>query len=212
MSTQTTQETDEKSLQERLEQLNLEDRAEEFLDDILDELESQKSAANDAYKMAVENGKKLREKQSQIDDLEKENERLRDRVDELDERTQLLSNMAQSDDISIVSKRAGIVLQTLYAKAKTNKEKSNSKATAKEAADYNRVNDFLRTELSRTQCYEVMRRATEIVEQEDAVSFIKETKSSEKNTRLQLDLEGVDELSTTPDSGVEITPNGGNAR
>lgn len=210
------EEVAEETLEEQLESLSLDETAQQFLASLVSEVEDARAEAEDAYTMVRDTRKQLRDANSRIADLEDENRMLRDRLDDLDTRTTLLQT-ADTQSRNVVERRAAALLQTLFNQAWRDKQKDNSKATAQSSMDYNSANMALGGGFERSQLYAAMKRAVTLVhpdvneddnkqlaESDNQVRFIRESRSSDQNTRLLVDLTDVDRLETT--LGKTITP------
>lgn len=208
-------------LGDQLDHLELDTTATQFLSQLIDDIEDARAEAEDAYTMALSTRKRLRQAEHRIEELEDENESLRRTVSEVDQSTSLLQ-AASADSTNVVETRAARLLQTLFNEAYDNKTKDNTKAKPTASMDWRGAKYALGGSLAREQLYAAMKRAValvhpdvneaddqELADPDNVVRFITEPRSSEKNTRVVIDLEDVDELETS--TGQTITPPGGNA-
>lgn len=113
-------------------------------------------------------------------ELREDVERLEQRLDDLADRTDLLKSVKQASALSSEEK-AAVCLQTLVAEA----QNSNGTATmtAREARK------ALGGDVDRTLMYDVLPRAAELVDDEDVVWYQKESRGSQKKSRLIVDLD-----------------------
>jgi chromosome segregation ATPase len=132
-------------------------------------------------------------------------ERLEQRVMDLEERTDLQQHIQDAGALD-VEERAGVCVQTLVNRARK-KQRNGGAPTA--SMDYNGADAALGGTLSREQLLRALRRAAEIIDG-DAVRFISESRASQKNSRLVLDLEA----GTLPSKagGVELGAGTGRGR
>lgn len=119
----------------------------------------------------------VNEQNERIDDLEAENEALRQRVEELEEATSLVSQVNESRALD-VDDRAVICLQTL-----ANDAGRDGKATMTVSEGWS----TLGREFDRTRMYDVLRRAVSLVGDDDVCWFQKESRGSQPPSRLILD-------------------------
>jgi chromosome segregation ATPase len=132
--------------------------------------------------------------EEQLDERESEIVTLRQRVDALEESTELLEQI-ESNSAGKPTERAALLLQTLYQRA----ERGDGTASF----DVEAALDVLRLDRDkRTLMYHTFERAEEMVGETDAVRYRKEGRTSEKNSRLILDL-GRGELPQKA-AGVEL--------
>jgi chromosome segregation ATPase len=143
-----------------------------------------------------------RELRDRVDALEAENEDLRAEVEQLHEQTDLLELLRDVDGMT-VEERAALCVQTLYHEAAREQEK-DTKDAATAAMDYKKAGGVFRGRLSRDQIYRTFERVAELVDDEDVIRYIRESRNSDKNSRLVLSLEKGDLPPTI--AGHEINP------
>lgn len=182
-------------------------------------VEESESIAGDAMQMATKALAKVNDLRDELEALEDENQQLRDRVTELENRTALLDLVAS--DGGTVDERAVVLLQNLYNEAYAEKERSHLDNVSPSAAlDYNGAKRALGGTInSRQQLYDAMRRAVELAHGDNlpgqyddsdlgngefAVRFVKESRTSDRNTRLVVDLSRTDTLELS--NGKRLTP------
>lgn len=210
---------DDASIAERIESLDLNDEAEAILSDLLDEIEQANAIAETATKVANRSMQKANDLRDEVEELRDQNRDLERELADLQNRTSLLDTVQASTE-NVVEKRASVLIQTLYNEAWQDKGKDHLENVHPRASmDYNGAKKSLGgTVKARQQLYDAMREAVRLVHGDDldddeldddefVVRFIKESRSSNKNTRLVIDLEDVDELEMS--SGNTITPPGG---
>lgn len=118
--------------------------------------------------------------EEQLDERESEIVTLRQRVDALEESTELLERV-ESNSAGKPTERAALLLQTLYQRAK--------RGDGSASLDVEAALDVLRLDRDkRTLMYHTFERAEEMAGDTDAVLYRKEGRTSEKNSRLILDL------------------------
>lgn len=138
----------------------------------------------------------LREAHDRIDSLEKEVEDLQN---ELDDQTEIMRRAMRSSSLK-PTERAALLVQIMWRDAKRD---PNGKATmdAKEAVD------CLQRDVSRNAMYGeygAFQKAVELVDDEDILYLVKESRASSKNTRLVLDLESGEPPRSA--EGFDLTP------
>lgn len=175
--------------------------------------------ASDAMQMATDALKKVNDLRSELQELETENQRLRERVVELENRTALLDLVAA--DGGTVEDRAVVLLQNLYNEAYAAKERGHlENVTPSASMDWNGAKRALGGSVNhREQLYDAMRRAVELVHSDDLpeqygdsdlssdgfdVQFVKESRTSDRNTRLVVDLSDTETLKLS--NGELLTP------
>lgn len=120
-----------------------------------------------------------------IQQLEAEVEELRAGQEEMKDRTNLLKHVKDASQ-KPVDERAVIVLQRMHADAVND---PNGVA----AYDYDRVDTLVGSGFSsRSPIYNTMKRAAELVDDEDLVEYDKKPRHADDDTKLRLDLKGGD--------------------
>lgn len=123
--------------------------------------------------------------QDRIDDLEVENERLRERWKRTEERTDLLQHVKQSSALA-PEERAAILIQTLHNKAVASEQRGEP---AQSELDANQGVSALGGSIDRTLMYSTFEKAVELVGDEAVLQYKKEDRGAAKNSRLLLNLE-----------------------
>lgn len=132
----------------------------------------------------------------EIDELESEVESLKN---ELDDQTEIMRRAMRSSSLK-PTERAALLIQVMWRDAKRD---PNGKATmtVKEAVD------CLQRDVTRNAMYGeygAFKKAVELVDDEDVLYLVKESKASSKNTRLVLDLDAGEPPETS--DGFDLTP------
>lgn len=125
------------------------------------------------------------EAERRVDELEAEVETLRDRTSLID-RVQRASTLKPDE-------RAIVLIQTLHAEASSRGERENEEARA--AMEATEAVKALGGDADRTNMYGesgIFTRAVELVGDEDVLRYIRESRASNRNSRLALDLEDGD--------------------
>lgn len=138
--------------------------------------------------------------QERIAELEAEKDRLQQRVTELEERTELQRHVRDASSLR-VDERAAVCIQTLVNQARRRERSGDAPAAA---MDYRGADDALGGGLDDRQLYNAIERAAELVDG-DVVRFKKEPRSSQKNSRLVVDLD----QGSLPDAVAGREINGG---
>lgn len=160
-------------LRDRIDELTVNDEARDLMHTLVDRIETTEQFANDASRMAQRATRQNRELRERVAELG-------ERLDEIDQRTELLEDITDGTALT-VDERAATLVQTL-----ANQAQQTSQGTA--AMDYQAANAALGGSLHRQQVYSAMERAADLVEH-DGVRYISESRSSDRNTRLVIDLE-----------------------
>ena len=197
-------------IEQQLDDLQVSGDARQFVEELVKEIGRVEDGADEAYEIgyrALKRSNEFRDElvaiREEIEDVREENRMLREEVRELEHRTSLLKNMAAST-ANIVERRAAVLIQTLYNEAAHRKRSNNEQARPRASMDYRKVETALGGGLSREQIYRAMERAEEIVETDGVVTYIKQSRSDAKNTRLELDLSEADRVET--DQGFDFSP------
>ena len=164
--------------------------------------------ANDATKTAQRALRKVNEIESELDDVRDENQQLRQQISELENRTALLDLVARDGDT--VDDRAVVLLQNLFNEAYQEKQRAHlENVTPSASLDYNGAKRALGGQTTaRQQLYDAMQRAVELVygsdvdpesppEDQPVVQYVTEDRTSERNTRLVVDLSETDAIELT---------------
>jgi chromosome segregation ATPase len=222
--TVTSSATDERTLQERVAAMELSGDAEELLHDLLDELQQARADAENAELMARRAVRKTSDLRADVaaleDDLttvEAENQRLREELAEMQRVGDILNDVTDQTSESIKDVRARKLIVTLLNDAIAGVDSDNEKVQPRAAMDYNGANRALGGgfEDKRTLLYQAMRRAVELTNQavtgdadEGPAEYVSESRSSDRNTRVTLDLS---DESVIP-AVKSATPTGGDSR
>jgi len=165
------------------------------VEELAEEVREVKSEAESAMKLAREQGRKIlelrqreKEKDERIDELETELEEARSEIQSLRERTGLLQTVKNGSSMKI-DERAAVMVQTLYNEA-WQKQQSNANNQPKASMDYNEATKALGGSPDRSAIYRAMKKAEELVGDTAVCRKVKEGRSSDKNTRLVIDLDG----------------------
>jgi uncharacterized protein YigA (DUF484 family) len=168
--------------------------------------ESALSTARRSQQRVLELRGQLQDRDEEIDDLQEEIGRLERELREVRERTDLLEHVKKAASLKPET-RAAICIQTLYNSAMKRKRDSTSDK-ARASMDYKGAENALGGAMNREPIYRTFDRAEKLVGDEDVCRKIKEDRSSDKNTRLVIDLTEGDLPQTI--AGHEITePDGG---
>lgn len=171
--------------------------------------------ANDATKTAQRALRKVNDLESDLDAVKSENQRLRERVAELENRTALLDLVATDGDS--VDDRAVVLLQNLFNEAYDEKDRAHlENVTPSASLDYNGAKRALGGQTTaRQQLYDAMQRAVELVyggdvdpenppEENPVVQYVREDRTADRNTRLVVDLSETDSIELM--NGRRLTP------
>jgi len=191
-TTQDAEFDDETSIRDRLDAVECSSEIAALMDALVEAVDEARAEARTAQQMASDAQSRLldlREEKSYLEDeietLRKENTQLEQRIKELQDRTDLMNDVAQGSAMKI-EKRAAVCIQTLYNEAwKRKHDGSDDAATA--SMDYNKADGALGGTLSRSSILRTFKKADELVDG-DVVEFISESRSSKRNSRLVLDL------------------------
>jgi len=154
---------------------------------------------------AIKGQRELRKENRTLrDELAKESDaraELEQEVDSLRERTDLLQTVRRAGSMG-VEERAAVCIQTLYNEAYGRGQKDTSD-TASASMDYKKAEGALGGGVSRDQIYRTFGRAEDLVDDRDVVKYVKEDRSSAKNTRLVLTLKDGDVPATIAGHEIE---------
>ena len=163
------------------------------------EVRDANQSARTAKTRLLEVREELNGKDCRIDELEERVEQQAQTIEQLRNRTGLLENVKEGGSLPI-EKRAAILIQVLHNNATDNEGKA--------ALDYKAAEAALGGSVNRSNIYRTMDKAEDLVDNSDLVWKVKEDKSSQKNTRLVMDLSAGDVPTTV--AGKEIVQRGGN--
>jgi len=129
--------------------------------------------------------------QERIADLEATVEDVEQELAAVRERTDLLQTVKRASSMQI-DERAAVLIQTLYNEAYANKQSDVESRRPKAAMDYNAAKKALGGSVARATILRTFEKAEELVDNPELMKKVKEDRSSARNTRLRLNLEGGD--------------------
>lgn len=157
--------------------------SDEEIEQLRKELRDVRHTAEFAVEIAKDAENVVQDLSDRVDQLEAENDELRQRLEKHEDSDAFLQN-AQKKGASTGVQRSAIILQTLAMRAR-GRGSSRSEMTADgcETA-LNAVGESV----DRTSTYDILRRAARLIDDDDTVWFQKEPRSAQKPSRLIMDL------------------------
>lgn len=171
----------------------------------LNDIEMTAEGAVDIAKRALA---RMHELEDRIDELEDEVADLRAENEQLRDRTDLLANVRKAANRK-PEERAVVLIQTLYNEAWRNKERGNPPLAQ---MDKDAAMKALGGSVQRQLVYPTFEKAADLVGDDDLLWYQTEPRSSSKNNRLKLDLDGGEMPSMVAGHEIEaptVTATGG---
>lgn len=159
---------DQDTVEDRLNEL--ENRVTGLEHDVKKQAEFAKTAQNTAEKAL---------QKADNDDVREELQTLRQQLDQIEDRTDLLQQVKKASALT-KTEQAAVCLQTLVTEA----QNTNQRASM----DVREATKTLGGGVDRTNMYNVLPHAAELIDDEDTVWYKRESRGSDKNSRLIVDL------------------------